>query len=315
MNPYISLGKVDNIGPRWLAEGVHREIAGWTSMEELMVDEVVDKDMGTQHGKWTDFSFEAFEEGVDIENGILSTLMDKLIHDLMRNLNLSKISVAQEGALSFERECAMRNLSANVFTDFECDIDSAREKRKMYTVFVVVVKRIGRLFDCEVEWIVDFGASLGNEDDASLGGDNDDDFLVLNEDKASLDNDNDTSLGNELKMTFRRWIKIRPLENDDDDDFLMLNEDKTSLGNDDNNEFRCNDNDDDFSMLNEDKASLGNEDKASLGNNDDNDFPVLNKDKASLRNDDDDDFSCNDGDDDFSMLNEDKASLGNDDDD
>lgn len=72
MNPYISLGKVDNIGPR-LAEGVHREIAGLTSMEELMVDEVVDKDMGTQHRKWTDFSFEAFEEGVDIEKGILST--------------------------------------------------------------------------------------------------------------------------------------------------------------------------------------------------------------------------------------------------
>ncbi|MCD7446485.1 hypothetical protein HAX54_007799 [Datura stramonium] len=67
----------------WLAEEVYREIAGWTSMEELMVDEVVDKDMSTQHGKWTDFSFEAFEEGVDIEKGILSSLMDELIHDLM----------------------------------------------------------------------------------------------------------------------------------------------------------------------------------------------------------------------------------------
>ncbi|PHT98677.1 hypothetical protein BC332_32336 [Capsicum chinense] len=67
----------------WLAEEVYREIAGWTSMEELMVDEVVDKDMSTQHGKWTDFSFEAFEEGVDIEQGILSSLVDELIHDLM----------------------------------------------------------------------------------------------------------------------------------------------------------------------------------------------------------------------------------------
>ncbi|XP_009774146.1 uncharacterized protein [Nicotiana sylvestris] len=67
----------------WLAEEVYREIAGWTSMEELMVDEVVDKDMSTQHGKWTDFSFEAFEEGVDIEKVILSSLMDELIHDFM----------------------------------------------------------------------------------------------------------------------------------------------------------------------------------------------------------------------------------------
>ncbi|KAK4366847.1 hypothetical protein RND71_014727 [Anisodus tanguticus] len=76
----LSLGKVDNIDPK---EGVVGEkkcierFFGWTSMEELMVDEVVDKDMSTQRGKWTDFSFEAFEEGVDIENGILSSLMDE----------------------------------------------------------------------------------------------------------------------------------------------------------------------------------------------------------------------------------------------
>lgn len=67
----------------WLAEEVYREIAGWTSMEELMVDEVVDKDMSTQYGKWTDFSFEAFEEGVDMDKGILSSLIDELVHDLM----------------------------------------------------------------------------------------------------------------------------------------------------------------------------------------------------------------------------------------
>ncbi|XP_049386800.1 uncharacterized protein LOC125851047 [Solanum stenotomum] len=67
----------------WLAEEVYREIASWTSMEELMVDEIVDKDMSTQYGKWTDFSFEAYEEGVGIEEEILSSLMDELIGDLM----------------------------------------------------------------------------------------------------------------------------------------------------------------------------------------------------------------------------------------
>lgn len=66
-----------------LAEEVYREIAGCTSMEDLMVDEVVDRDMSTGLGKWIDFTFEAFEEGIDIEEGILSSLMDELIHYLM----------------------------------------------------------------------------------------------------------------------------------------------------------------------------------------------------------------------------------------
>lgn len=66
-----------------LAEELHKEISGWTSMGDLMVDELVDKDMSNQYGKWVDFEVEAFEEGVAIENGILASLIDEFVADLL----------------------------------------------------------------------------------------------------------------------------------------------------------------------------------------------------------------------------------------
>ncbi|WKA02703.1 hypothetical protein VitviT2T_020861 [Vitis vinifera] len=66
----------------WLAEELYNEILSWRSMGEFMVDELVDKDMSTQYGKWLDFEFEAFEEGVEIENIIITSLVDELVDDL-----------------------------------------------------------------------------------------------------------------------------------------------------------------------------------------------------------------------------------------
>lgn len=66
----------------WLAEELYKEILGWKSMGDLMVDELVDKDMSSQYGKWLDFNIEAFEEGVEIEKGILTSLVDELVSDL-----------------------------------------------------------------------------------------------------------------------------------------------------------------------------------------------------------------------------------------
>jgi hypothetical protein len=37
--------------------------------------------MSTRYGKWLDFSIEAFEEGLEIENGILTSLVDELVSD------------------------------------------------------------------------------------------------------------------------------------------------------------------------------------------------------------------------------------------
>ncbi|XP_030504248.2 uncharacterized protein LOC115719372 [Cannabis sativa] len=73
------------LAPRkeWLAEEIHEEISVWKDMAELMVDDLVDKDMSTGIGRWLDFDNEAFEEGVEIEKGVLSCLLDDLVSDLM----------------------------------------------------------------------------------------------------------------------------------------------------------------------------------------------------------------------------------------
>lgn len=66
----------------WLGEELYKEILGWKSMGDLMVDELVDKDMSTQYGRWLDFDLEAYEEGQEIEAEIISNLVDELVIDL-----------------------------------------------------------------------------------------------------------------------------------------------------------------------------------------------------------------------------------------
>ncbi|XP_047957714.1 uncharacterized protein LOC125203420 [Salvia hispanica] len=68
---------------QWMADDLYREIWRWTNSEELMVDELVDKDMSSKSGKWVDFEVEAFEEGVEIGNRILTCLVDELIDDFL----------------------------------------------------------------------------------------------------------------------------------------------------------------------------------------------------------------------------------------
>ncbi|XP_074307846.1 uncharacterized protein LOC141642803 [Silene latifolia] len=66
----------------WLTEEVYKEISCWQSMGNLMVDELVDCDMSTQVGKWLDFEIESLEEGMDIEEDIVASLVDELVADL-----------------------------------------------------------------------------------------------------------------------------------------------------------------------------------------------------------------------------------------
>lgn len=66
-----------------LAEELYKEILVWKNMGDLMADDLVDKDMSTQRGRWLDFDIEAFEEGVEIEKGILSCLIDELVSDFL----------------------------------------------------------------------------------------------------------------------------------------------------------------------------------------------------------------------------------------
>ncbi|KAL9233429.1 hypothetical protein vseg_008433 [Gypsophila vaccaria] len=65
-----------------LTEEVYKDISCWQNMGDLMVDELVDWDMSTQHGKWLDFETESLEEGMDIEEDIVAYLVDELVADL-----------------------------------------------------------------------------------------------------------------------------------------------------------------------------------------------------------------------------------------
>ncbi|XP_062004505.1 uncharacterized protein LOC133721798 [Rosa rugosa] len=66
-----------------LAEELYKEISVWKNMGDLMADDLVDKDMSTQRGRWLDFEIEAFEEAVEIEKGILGCLVDELVSDFL----------------------------------------------------------------------------------------------------------------------------------------------------------------------------------------------------------------------------------------
>ncbi|CAH8348406.1 unnamed protein product [Eruca vesicaria subsp. sativa] len=67
----------------WLAEELNREIQRLKKMREMMMDELVDKDMSSLEGSWLDFERETYEEGIDIEGEIVSTLVDDLVNELV----------------------------------------------------------------------------------------------------------------------------------------------------------------------------------------------------------------------------------------
>ncbi|XP_027350565.1 uncharacterized protein LOC113861749 [Abrus precatorius] len=67
----------------WMAEELYKEMLRFRSMEEVMVDELVNKDMSTGCGKWLDFNVEAFEEGLEVEGDILAYLINELVSDLL----------------------------------------------------------------------------------------------------------------------------------------------------------------------------------------------------------------------------------------
>ncbi|XVE89577.1 hypothetical protein DITRI_Ditri20bG0007200 [Diplodiscus trichospermus] len=68
-----------------LAEELYKEISGWKSMGDIMVDDLVNEDMSTKHGRWLDFDLEAFEEGLEIEKSILTSLVDELVFDSLQH--------------------------------------------------------------------------------------------------------------------------------------------------------------------------------------------------------------------------------------
>ncbi|THG15892.1 hypothetical protein TEA_022378 [Camellia sinensis var. sinensis] len=65
-----------------LAQEVYKEISSWRDLGDCMVDDLVDKDMSSNYGKWLDFEVEAFEIGVEIEGQILNSLVNELVADI-----------------------------------------------------------------------------------------------------------------------------------------------------------------------------------------------------------------------------------------
>ncbi|KAL7220765.1 hypothetical protein ACSBR2_013620 [Camellia fascicularis] len=65
-----------------LAKEVYNEISSWRGMADCMVDDLVDKDMSGNYGKWVDFEVEAFELGLEIEDQILDSLVNEVAADV-----------------------------------------------------------------------------------------------------------------------------------------------------------------------------------------------------------------------------------------
>jgi len=66
-----------------LAEELYKEMVSLRSMEELVVDELVCKDMNTLWGRWLEFDTEAFEEGSELEFDVVTCLINELVSDLL----------------------------------------------------------------------------------------------------------------------------------------------------------------------------------------------------------------------------------------
>ncbi|KAI3997523.1 hypothetical protein MKX01_008130 [Papaver californicum] len=71
------------VNKEWLVEDIYKEISGWESMIDWMMDELVDKDMSTKYGRWLDYETQEFEVGVEVENSIVSSLIDEVVADIL----------------------------------------------------------------------------------------------------------------------------------------------------------------------------------------------------------------------------------------
>ncbi|XP_028751512.1 uncharacterized protein LOC114711304 [Neltuma alba] len=67
-----------------LAEEVHKEISGWGAMGDSMVDELVDKDMSNQYGRWLEFDVDGFELGAEVEDQILDSLVNDFVAEILQ---------------------------------------------------------------------------------------------------------------------------------------------------------------------------------------------------------------------------------------
>lgn len=62
-----------------------QEMRKWISVSGRSPDELIEGDMSTSLGKWTDFEIEAFETGAEISHNIVESLVDEMVIDFCRS--------------------------------------------------------------------------------------------------------------------------------------------------------------------------------------------------------------------------------------
>lgn len=66
-----------------LVRAVNEEVMKWTGSVGKHADEIIELEMSTSLGKWTDFKFEGFEMGSEIGLDIVQTLVDEIVIELL----------------------------------------------------------------------------------------------------------------------------------------------------------------------------------------------------------------------------------------
>ncbi|OIW00137.1 hypothetical protein TanjilG_29127 [Lupinus angustifolius] len=68
----------------WLAREVYKEISSWKGVEDSMVDDLVDRDMSSQHGRWVDFEVDTFALGAEVVDQIFNSLVDDVVSEILQ---------------------------------------------------------------------------------------------------------------------------------------------------------------------------------------------------------------------------------------
>lgn len=72
-----------------LTKDVLKEIKRCSIVTFGMLDELVEKDMNTPMGKWTDCEREMFEIGIEVERNIFTVLVDEVVNDLLTDTDFT----------------------------------------------------------------------------------------------------------------------------------------------------------------------------------------------------------------------------------
>lgn len=68
-----------------LIKSFDEEVRKWISFAGNATDTIIEREMSTSLGKWTDFEIETFETGAQISQDIVHNLVDEIVIDLCRS--------------------------------------------------------------------------------------------------------------------------------------------------------------------------------------------------------------------------------------